>query len=103
MKITGENPLIKLGAYSKNVQDKNKLDASKKQESQGVLKDDEVTLSPRAKEIQSTKKLLDSVADIREEKVKEIKKQIENGTYQVDEKKIAAEMIKESLLNEQST
>ncbi len=43
---------------------------------------------------------MDSIPDIREEKVAKIKAQIQNGTYQVEEKKLAAKMIKESLLNE---
>jgi len=64
------------------------------------MEEDKVVLSQEAKKIQEAKKLLDSIPDIREEKVAKIKAQIENGTYQVEEKKLAAKMIKESLLNE---
>ena len=59
-----------------------------------------VILSQEGKKIQEAKKLMDSIPDIREEKVAKIKAQIENGTYQVEEKKLAAKMIQESLLNE---
>ena len=52
------------------------------------------------KKIQEAKKIMRSIPDIREEKVAQIKAQIENGTYQIKEKKLAAKMIKESLLNE---
>jgi negative regulator of flagellin synthesis FlgM len=52
------------------------------------------------KKIQEAKKIMSSIPDIREEKVAKIKAQIENGTYQVEEKKLATKMIKESLLNE---
>jgi len=64
------------------------------------MAEDKVVLSQEAKKIQEAKKLMDSIPDIREEKVAEIKAQIEDGTYQVEEKKLAAKIIKESLLNE---
>ena len=64
------------------------------------MEEDKVILSQEAKKIQEAKKLMDSIPDIREEKVAKIKAQIENGTYQVEEKKLAAKIIKESLLNE---
>ena len=64
------------------------------------MEEGKVILSQEEKKIQEAKKLMDSIPDIREEKVAKIKAQIENGTYQVEEKKLAAKMIKESLLNE---
>ncbi len=64
------------------------------------MEEDKVILSLEAKKIQEAKKLMDSIPDIREEKVAKIKAQIENGTYQVEDKKLASKMIKESLLNE---
>lgn len=100
MKITGENPFVKLEAYVKNIKYKRKTDASTKKTSEEVFGEDNVVLSPRAKEIQEAKKVLNSLPDIREEKVARIKQQIDKGTYQVEGEKIAARMIKESLLNE---
>ena len=64
------------------------------------MEEDKVILSQEGKKIQEAKKLMDSIPDIREEKVAKIKAQIENGTYQAEEKKLAAKMIKESLLYE---
>jgi len=64
------------------------------------MEQDKVILSQEGKKIQEAKKLMDSIPDIREGKVAKIKAQIQNGTYQVEEKKLAAKMIKESLLNE---
>jgi negative regulator of flagellin synthesis FlgM len=43
---------------------------------------------------------LDSIPDIREDKVAQLKEQIENGTYEIDEEKIADNMLKDSLLND---
>jgi flagellar biosynthesis anti-sigma factor FlgM len=37
---------------------------------------------------------------VREDKVSELRNQIQNGTYQIDADKIAGKMIKEGLLND---
>ena len=44
-------------------------------------------------------KLADT-SDIREEKVAEIKEKIDSGTYNVDGQKAAANMLRESLINQ---
>ncbi len=100
MKITDKNPYVNLDAYTKNVKDKERIDNQDTQAPKQVMEEDKVVLSQEAKKIQEAKKLMDSIPDIREEKVAKIKTQIENGTYQVEEKKLAAKIIKESLLNE---
>lgn len=102
MEITGKNSSISLEAYIKNVRDKKKIENSTKQASKanGLLKEDEVVLSEKAREIKEAKKLLDSVPEVREEKVAQLKKQIENGTYEIKGKKIAVKMVRESLLDE---
>jgi negative regulator of flagellin synthesis FlgM len=100
LKITGKNPYVNLDAYAKNVKDKERIDNQGKKASNQVVKEDKVVLSQEAKRVQKAKKLMESIPDIREEKIAKVKAQIENGTYQVQEKKLAAKMIKESLLNE---
>ncbi|HEN21209.1 MAG: flagellar biosynthesis anti-sigma factor FlgM [Deltaproteobacteria bacterium] len=100
MKIVGENPFVKLDSYVKNIKQKKDVDEPKNSTSREDSTDDNVVLSPRAKEIQDAKKILISSQDIREEKIAEIRKQIENGTYQINGDKIAVKMIKESILNE---
>ena len=100
MKITDNNPYVNLDAYTKNVKDKERIDNQDTQAPKQVMEEDKVVLSQGAKKIQEAKKLMDSIPDIREEKVAKIKAQIENGTYQVEEKKLAAKIVKESLLNE---
>jgi negative regulator of flagellin synthesis FlgM len=100
MKITDKNNYINFDAYTKNIREKEKIPSSDKQATKDIMKEDNVVLSPQAKKIQEAKKIMGSIPDIREEKVAQIKAQIENGTYHVEEKKLAAKMIKESLLNE---
>lgn len=100
MKVTGDNRFTNIDAYVKNIEDKKRVDSSFKQTSGEVVSKDEVVLSPKAKEIQKAKEILDSVPDIRKQKVAEIKTQIEDGTYKIDGEKIALKVIEESLLNE---
>ena len=100
MKITGKNPYVNLNAYTKNVKEKEKIDAPLKKTPKEVSGGDKVVLSPEAKKIQEAKELMGSIPDIREEKVAQIKAQIENGTYRIKEKELATKMVRESLLNE---
>lgn len=61
-------------AYSNQVSKENSTDKAKK--------NDSVSVSPEAKILSS----MSQIPDIRQEKVDEIKKQIQNGTYLTDEK-----------------
>ena len=53
-----------------------------------------------ARGIQQAKQSLGLIPALREEKVAELKDKIDNGSYTIDQEKIASEMIKEALLNE---
>ena len=97
MEIIDKNSSIKLDSYIKNFVDKGKTGPSSKQASEEIFREDKVVLSPKAREIQEAKKLLNSLPDIREEKVTHLKKQIKSGTYQIKGEKIAVKMLKESL------
>ena len=54
---------------------------------------DSVTLSDSAKSLASARTEVDKTADVRPEKVAEIKKQITDGTYQVSAKVLARKML----------
>ncbi|MGM0438619.1 MAG: flagellar biosynthesis anti-sigma factor FlgM [Bacillota bacterium] len=56
-------------------------------------KSDQVNISKKAKEIQNIKETLENKPAVRQDKVEQIKKQIQNGTYKVDSKKIAEKII----------
>ena len=101
MEITGGNPFAKIDSYVRQVRrDKSGSDAASNSSSGEVLSGDRVELSPKAKEMQEAKRILGSIPDIREEKVAQIRKQIAEGTYQVDSQKIAEKMVTESLINQ---
>jgi negative regulator of flagellin synthesis FlgM len=57
-------------------------------------------ISDAAKRVQEARNQLNDIPDVREEKVSELRNQIQNGTYQIDADKIAGKMIKEGLLND---
>jgi len=64
-----------------------------------TITEEKVNLSTVAKDIQQAKNVLDQTPDIREEKIQEIKKQIENGEYNVSGEKIAEKMVGESIVD----
>ena len=99
MKIIENN--ISPSAYVSRVKGKNKTSPTRLPSNIGIYRD-RVELSPAAKEIRQAKMDMDSIPDVREEKVAEIKARIDNGTYTLDEEKIASKIIKEALLNDLS-
>ena len=98
MEIAAKNFPVNLDIY-KNIRDKEKTDCSSKQASGEIPEEDKVILSSKAKQNLEAKKILDSLPDIREEKVAYLKNEIENGTYQIKGEKIAVKMLEESLFS----
>jgi flagellar biosynthesis anti-sigma factor FlgM len=92
MKIN-DNYFVTLDSYTRNINGKTLSDSSKKQDEKTLSRTDEVILSPMANELRELKKAIDLIPDIREEKILMLKSQIEEGTYQVDGKKIAGRML----------
>jgi negative regulator of flagellin synthesis FlgM len=50
--------------------------------------------------VQEARRQLDDIPDVREDKVSQLRSQIQNGTYEINADKIADKMIKEGLLND---
>lgn len=63
-------------------------------------RNDKVVLSPKAREINDAKQKLMNMPDIRQQKVGDIRRRIESGTYVVKGDKVALHMLKESVLNQ---
>jgi negative regulator of flagellin synthesis FlgM len=55
-------------------------------------KQDSVALSSHAKDFRTAKRALDSIPDVREDKVNAVKAQIDNGTYNVSVKDVVDKM-----------
>jgi len=60
---------------------------------------EKVDLSTMAREIQQAKVEVSRLPDVREEKVQEIKSQVEKGTYNVSGEQIANKMVGESIVD----
>jgi negative regulator of flagellin synthesis FlgM len=99
MEINGTNPLIVL---NNKVQ---RLETS--QPSERALKggaenpdSDRLEISARSREISHLNELIQSTPDVREEKVEQIRRELEGGTYNVKAEKIAEKIIGGNLLDE---
>lgn len=96
MKIQNDESVINLNSVLKSSAVK---DADKKLHQTDARAEDEVQLSPRAKEFQRIKDIVETIPDSRDEKVTALKVSIENGTYQSDSRKTAENLINESLID----
>jgi negative regulator of flagellin synthesis FlgM len=101
MEITPKNQADAIEAYVNQVQVKPKTEElSEKDPRQQAIKSDTVVISETAKRIQAAQSQLETIPDVRSEKVADIKRRIEDGTYEIKPDKIAEKMIRESLLND---
>jgi len=93
MKIWGDNPKV-FGIYGKTSPTGKVI-----QKDVVVSRKDEFNISGLAKEYQIAMKALRNIPDIRQEKVQEISRKIENGSYDVNDEDIAEKFI-QTLLRE---
>ncbi len=100
MKVTENSTFINLDAYTKNIEKKDRPNDVAKNITTGSVKNDEVVLSPVATKISESKKAIDLIPDTREAKIAELKNQIENGSYKVNNELVASKMVEESLFND---
>jgi len=97
MKIDGSGPIDDRRQLG-NVQDPKNRDIGKKGDAQKTENDrDKVSLSEKAKEISALKGLIGQIPDIRRDKVEDVKRAIDTGTYNFDSLKIAQKIIEEEL------
>lgn len=88
---------IQVDAYVNQVHDRKKADQATDQAKESATKTDTVVISDAAKRIQEARAQLDKLPDVREDKVAELRDQIQNGTYQMDAEKTAGKLLKEHL------
>lgn len=100
MKITPNGNSIPIEAYVNNVQDKKVAGSPKDKAANAGAKTDTVDISDAAKRVSTAREELDRIPDVREEKVAELKAQVENGTYKINSEEIAEKMLKDGFLND---
>ena len=103
MKIQGSDLQAKLSVYqSTQVQTKPQPseDVKTEQQTTPAVQQDRVALSSQGRSIAEAQRAAADVPDVRETLVSQIRSEIENGTYTVDNQKAAEGILKESLVNE---
>ena len=91
-------------ASAQMIQQYQKIDSVKNEGEKPVgagatIATERVDLSSKAKDIQKIKQVLEQIPEIREEKVQELKRQIESGSYAINSGRIADKMLGESLID----
>jgi len=61
--------------------------------------EEKVNLSTKARDIQQLREAVNQLPDVREDKVRALKDQVDRGAYDVNGQKIAEKMVSESLLD----
>lgn len=102
MKVAQNNAPIQLDAYFNQTQNKKAQQGGAEQIESKVSragKTDTVQLSAQAKKVQQNETVKDTASDIRQDKVSQVKMDIENGTYKVDGYRVATNMLNEAFEN----
>jgi negative regulator of flagellin synthesis FlgM len=102
MNISDKNATLPINIYIQQVQ-KNPADTKCEPDAAKVTPrrvEDNVELCQSGRDVRYAKEMLESVPDIRQEKVARLKSRIENGTYRIDSQKVAQKMMEESILND---
>ena len=99
MEITGKPISDAIDTYTPATTATTKASGHRREPADGNSAD-KVVLSPRAREIQDARQQVESLPDVRKDKVHRIRRQIAAGTYSVNGDEIAFKMIKESVFNQ---
>ena len=98
MEISEKNP-VQIAAYVNQVQQNAQAVETDAEKGRTNTDDDSVELSQNARDLQKAQQILRDLPEIRQDKVDALKQRIENGTYDIQADRIAAEMIKQGLIN----
>jgi flagellar biosynthesis anti-sigma factor FlgM len=100
MKVSQNTSPIQMDAYLKQIQQNRlKNQGIAANDTAQVGKGDKVHLSQRAKEIQQTAHALGQTEEVRDEKVRQVKMDIEKGNYKVNAGQVATDMLQEAFEN----
>ncbi len=93
--------LLELSSYLKGVDGgkQKQVQAEEVKQEPPASKSDRVDISSKSREIQKVRAQVETVPDVREVKVKELKESVDSGTYNVKGEAIADGMIKKSLVD----
>ncbi len=98
MEISFKKPVIRSDAYAGNLN----IGSAKTRSARSkpaAIREDEVVLSSEAGMLKDIRNIFNSIPDVREEMVEEIREQIADGSYRISGKEVAGKLVRESLLN----
>lgn len=99
MKIDSGRSLLNLEAYVKNAQEGEAVKQSQRNVQERASETEQVKLSRTAREIQKIREIVEATPEIRADKVGHFKREIEAGSYSVNGDRVAAKMLRESLID----
>ena len=99
MKVDSQRSLVNLEAYVKRAQESGGVDQSLQHGQEKASPTEKVKLSHRARDIQKIREIVEATPEIRTDKVGQLKREIETGTYSVNAEKVAERMLRESLID----
>jgi len=99
MKVNDSSVHINFEAYAQRTKDTAGAQEQPPAVSGGNAPVDKVVLSPKAREIQEVRQLLDEVPDVNASKVEKIRLQVDKGIYKIDGNQIAERMMRDMSLN----
>lgn len=100
MKVSDHNSPIQLDAYVKNAQQVRQKDEPKQTVPGSPGGGDKVELSDHAKNAQKAAEQINQTTAGHEDKVRQVKMEVESGTYKVSGEQVATDMLKEAFEND---
>ena len=99
MKVNDSSVHINFEAYARKAKDA----AGAQDQAPAVSREnatvDKVVLSPKAREIQEARSLMEDVPDVDVKRVAQVRHEIDTGTYKIDGRQIAERMMREMSFN----
>jgi negative regulator of flagellin synthesis FlgM len=99
MKVNGDNPSINPTFYQNQISAAQSRTNRKSGHAATGVADDKVQLSDQARQVREAADTLAKLPDVREQKVQQVKMEVEAGTYKVVGHKVAMDMLKETFEN----
>jgi negative regulator of flagellin synthesis FlgM len=99
MKVSDQNSPIQLNAYIRQAQQQKQPNNSKAISAGRSTTTDQVELSDQARKLQQAVQQVQDGSDIRQDKVQQIKMEVEKGTYKVVGAQVATDMLNETIEN----
>jgi negative regulator of flagellin synthesis FlgM len=99
MQISGQDPIRFLEKYLLDVKEVSDSTPASGGSEKGSVQQDQVEISARGRESQSLLQQVNSLPDVRTNRVNEVRQKIASGQYVVEDRKVAAGLVRSALLD----